>query len=807
MRIFVTTCLVLLPCMLFCQVVRYVSPGGFNMGECENPDIPCETISYALQQAESADTIRISEGIFTEPVGIVIDKSIFLLGSGDSVTIIQAHEEPEMAINRVITIHSGTNVTISGTTIRHGYADNKGAAGIGAGIYCDNAILVLEKVRFNKNNAKISGGGLACVSSSVTLSGVVFEENSALAQSGSGGGGGGIFMRNSTGRFSNVRCEKNTASWLGFGGGVFLLNCLVTIDSSGFFYNDAQVGGGLFFGAGSIILSNSVVSENTTTIGEGGGIFTLADTLIMKNVTVSENFCESYGGGISISRGCAILTDVKIRLNRALSSGGGIDNSSNLSSFKNVVVDSNTTNGFGGGMYHDVDSPYTLAGVTFRYNEASTYGGGFCNSVNSDSIVIRDVDFEYNQAPYGGGLYLFGVAFVEHCVFFKNHALVSGGGLNFGGVVNLSNLSFFENTSIGVGGGLSASGSFSNRLYPRLSSIIFKGNSAGGGGGMSNNIYSYPSLESVIFDSNSAEYGGGFHNTYGTPSFSNVLFYNNSADYGGGLYNLQDSISAINTLFFGNRSSKAGGAIFNSGHEHVSSLNGKVSLINVTMSQNESPLGGGVYNEINSRLDVLNSVLWNNIGESGKDIYNDTTSSSSLNFSICSDHPTDVVIGGGSEMFHCLQTDPLFVNVDEDDYRLASTSPGIDHGDPNTITGIFPGGPGNPIDYEMNPRIIGPTIDIGAFEWQGIVSLEESDLNGIVSIYPNPASKSIFISGKENIEGITIFNSTGQIVFQDLVIGSSERNVNISTLIDGLYIVTIVLEKSQHTFKIVKHDF
>ena len=789
--------------ILFAQGVRYVDPIGLDTSECDNPDFPCLTINYAIGQAHSSDTIRISEGIFTEPDGITIDKSLVLLGAGKQKTILQVHDEPEMATNRVITIDGEYYVLITGTTIRHGFAKNGGTDNFGAGIFCDSANLVLKDARFFKNAAEVSGGGLSGFSSTVTLEDVDFDDNIAFAQSASGGGGGGVFLTNSIGSFTNVNIVKNSASWIGLGGGALLLNAKVTIDYCGILQNDASAGGGIFAGSGSLLLTNSFVLENNASYIGGGGIYGNADTMRMSYVTISGNQTDASGGGLYFSQGYQEFSHVNIRLNEASSlGGGGLYNRNCKPKFENVIVENNFSYGNGGGMVNDVETPYTLTGITFRYNEAQEYGGGL--SQRGDSLFIQDVLFEHNQAGNGGGLYVSGAAFVEHSTFSKNHATVSGGGISFNGPLYLSNISFIENTATNGGGGLSSSGTFSDRQYPYLHQITFRGNNAPYGGGMSNTGFSFPILESVVFDGNSAEFGGGFYNAYGTPTFFNVLFDNNTASYGAGLYHFVDSVTAINTIFIRNVASTSGGAIYNSGDDNITWMQGKLKLFNVTMSNNSSPHGGGIYNIYNSHCDILNSIIWDNKGAEGRNIYNNDMGSADLRFSLCGDSLADLVAGEKIGFFQCVHADPLFVNAD--DYRLAVASPGIDSGDPDTDKTIFPGGPGNPVDYDLNPRIINSWIDMGAFERQDMVSVNKVDSEALINIYPNPASSSVFINGSEKIHSIMILNLAGQILWKEVDIRSSEKEINISNFTDGMLILKIALDKSQHTFKLSKNS-
>ncbi|HEX5113419.1 MAG TPA: hypothetical protein VFV79_11260, partial [Saprospiraceae bacterium] len=170
MKIHITLFLIHLPWIIFTQGLRYVDPAGVDTSQCDNPNFPCLTISYALAQANPNDTIRISEGIFTEPAGITIDKSIVLQGAGKLMTVLQANEEPDSATSRVITIDGEYHVSVIGTTIRHGYASQAGVGSYGGGIYCDSANLVLESVLINKNASETHGGGLYCSSSNITFS-------------------------------------------------------------------------------------------------------------------------------------------------------------------------------------------------------------------------------------------------------------------------------------------------------------------------------------------------------------------------------------------------------------------------------------------------------------------------------------------------------------------------------------------------------------------------------------------------------------------------------------------------------------
>lgn len=105
---------------------RYVSPFGVDTGDCSDPLNPCQTITYAVGQAnQSGDTIHLARGAYQEQV--LITKSLTLQGAGrDHSTILaptalvtDARPEPQTYI--VAITNDGTNpapaVTITGLTV------------------------------------------------------------------------------------------------------------------------------------------------------------------------------------------------------------------------------------------------------------------------------------------------------------------------------------------------------------------------------------------------------------------------------------------------------------------------------------------------------------------------------------------------------------------------------------------------------------------------------------------------------------------------------------------------------------------
>jgi hypothetical protein len=211
-----------------------------------------------------------------------------------------------------------------------------------------------------------------------------------------------------------------------------------------------------------------------------------------------------------------------------------------------------------------------------------------------------------------------------------------------------------------------------------------------------------------------------------------------------------------------------------------------------------------MYNSEKSHTEVANSILWNNIADEGQEIFNDTSGSAALRYSIYRDIDTNIVTGGGIIDLFCIDTDPLFRDTTEDDYRLSESSPAIDRGDPVTLHEIFPGGPDFPLDLDSNPRIKDHYIDIGAYEFQGFVSTKDDSNPAEFRVFPNPALRTLFISTPDDVSRIEITTVTGQIVYPDRSLRAQDTMIDITNLPSGLYVVTLTSGKMSRVFKCIK---
>ena len=243
--------------------------------------------------------------------------------------------------------------------------------------------------------------------------------------------------------------------------------------------------------------------------------------------------------------------------------------------------------------------------------------------------------------------------------------------------------------------------------------------------------------------------------------------------------------------------------------------NKEVNMINCTIGNNAiSATQGGPINIIGtgSELNIYNSILYGNyprniwIGNEIEDYPNIVNIYNSLvedgEDSCFSLYPWDEINFVENNLVG--DTDPLWIDSGDYPFQLSTGSPCIDAGTLNLPAGIeLP-----EFDLAGFPRIYGDTIDMGAYEWQG-VEAEEDEITPItqtkISNYPNPFNPSTTIklelaeSGKielmiYNIKGQkvkTLMNAyTAKGVFEAIWNGKDSNNKRVSS---GEYIAKLKL--------------
>ncbi|WP_418637023.1 T9SS type A sorting domain-containing protein [Winogradskyella sp.] len=207
------------------------------------------------------------------------------------------------------------------------------------------------------------------------------------------------------------------------------------------------------------------------------------------------------------------------------------------------------------------------------------------------------------------------------------------------------------------------------------------------------------------------------------------------------------------------------------------------------------------------RLETRNSIFWQNKYNGNQfstvDIENSKTSegdSQTINVYNAVAQVTSAATSGTYNALDITQLDPSTDNLNLDsDYKPTSASNYIiDQGD-NTYydTAIFAS-----FDLFGNDRFFNSTIDLGAYEYNSTLGLEDEIFNAELKLYPNPATDKLFISTTAPVERLVIYNINGQLVKQTNALANG---VDVSQLPSGLYMVQIQTNTNTTTQKFLKN--
>ena len=244
-------------------------------------------------------------------------------------------------------------------------------------------------------------------------------------------------------------------------------------------------------------------------------------------------------------------------------------------------------------------------------------------------------------------------------------------------------------------------GIFSDVGSPTIANCIIIGNNAMGSGGGMLSHNGDPNITNCIFTLNTASYrGGGFGNEIGgNPIITNCIFMQNEAGSGGGISSYENSLTITNCTFSKNRSTYRGGAW----------------------------AGGGAIFMNGGFHTVTNCVLWGDTSFDGETEVHHLAQWTTYMVNYCNinqdqyGNPNESTDPNGN-----IRLNPLFVDPENEDYRLQSSSPCIDAATSNNA-------PGTDIEglyrYDV-PEVTNtgdgeyPYYDIGAHEYEGAI-LEE----------------------------------------------------------------------------------
>ena len=475
---------------------------------------------------------------------------------------------------------------------------------------------------------------------------------------------------------------------------------------------------------------------------------------------------------------------------------------------------------------------FTVTGGNGNGANPRNRGGGIY--AENSSLMVRDCRIVVNRVVQtdgngGGGGAFFGTSgspWFERVVFERNGLNALGGGLWLRGDVEVGagtataaafarhKVEGLDGTDLFEAGPDERAGS----LSAMLRDVSFVENTGSFGGAVNIDRATVEVVGSVFLRNFAFDGGGGMTLSATNAQLINVEILGNVTDpeaplsSSGGINSFASSIALTNADFTGNTADFAGAFSQGGGGNSV--------LTNVTFTANEGEQGSAIRLANGAEANVRNSILW---GNSGKEIFD-------LGGTAILSH---VIVDGGFEGNSVINADPLFVHppdpgpdemwgTADDDYgdlRLQTSSPAIDFG----LTEFLPpdaydlDADGDtdeplPVDLAGEPRVVGETVDLGAYEWQFPVAAESDVAVSAFTLdaYPNPTRGPVTVSlrlDRSQWAEVVLFDVLGRevAVLHDgpLAAGRHALRLNAADLPSGVYLLRLSVSASSATRRVV----
>ena len=406
--------------------------------------------------------------------------------------------------------------------------------------------------------------------------------------------------------------------------------------------------------------------------------------------------------------------------------------------------------------------------------------------------------FQYGKAALdddqdGGALRIFNCTNVEvnHCTLFSNFSRENGGALN----AESSKVTILDcNVS-------------NNLLYSEIDTIYFMY----GGGLRFLNCDVEITETDFRYNYTPSGIGGALSIDRCNVSIDRCRFEHNYGINGGGLYLIDsyETCSITNSLFANNISGHFGGGL--------AIRDSSPLMSNLTVVGNHS-IGvncGGIFFYQYSAPEVFNCIVYGNTNEAPLEepvqIWSWTYDGYAPKFHNC-------LIQYGLENISnydvvtvyedCLDEDPLFADLENEDYHLSADSPCVNAGSAETPDVIL-----NGLDLDGNLRVSDGQIDMGAYEFD-ITGLQETAQNTErIHIVGNPVTASSYaeiVLDKASDLTASVYSIDGKKMgckhFHQLQAGTNciEVGTLFQAVPDGYYLLVMKTPEKTFVAKIVK---
>jgi hypothetical protein len=402
---------------------------------------------------------------------------------------------------------------------------------------------------------------------------------------------------------------------------------------------------------------------------------------------------------------------------------------------------------YGGGVFNE--ATLTLTNVTVTSCRAFQ-GGGIYNQYqftatgNTPRLIMRNVTLTGNQSHStvlgygGGGLFNGGYLDGDQVSIANNHAESQGGGFNNNSIYNTARLTNFviSNNRAREGGGIDndegnltlENGEVANNLS--FCCHLTTGASTGGGGIYNRQVMSLTNVAVYNNVANSPQgYGGGIYSggndRGGSTTLTNVSITGNQAAYGAGISNGHPSYLAVlnltNVTISGNIATELGYTAEGGGI--LNNWTGRVIIRSSTISRNQAQITGGIENRSASGyVELRNTILSENTDEFDAPDCSGYGSFTSLGNNLIGDADGKSTPTYLRCLFNSLASDQLFKTallgpLLLDGHHYLPLMPGSTAIDRGTTTQC------PATDTIGTIRPVGPTCDIGAYEYTGPLDL------------------------------------------------------------------------------------
>ena len=388
--------------------------------------------------------------------GLHASRGVVVLDDSRVTGNVAAEQGGGIWVGRSARVIARNNVILSQNAVEGADEDASEPVDGGGGLYNEGGRVDFFTGRFLGNTAVVqsgSGGGIFTADGTVVLANVTLDNNAATRAGGGVEVVDGIvyIVRSSLGGGVNGQGNRATGGdgGPGNGGGLHITGSASVVFEGGTVRNNSATadGGGLWNAATSqMVLRSDVQVTDNTSLGSadgavgGGGLYNDGGRLVLFGGRVSSNAAEGpngRGGGIYSAGGRLEVAATAIARNTAARSGGGVEVAGGLAYFATATIGGSTAaegnrvnGGDGGGVHTGRSVGLTIDGGSVRYNVAAGDGGGIWNSTNSSTVVRNGAVVGDNIAGgAGGGLFNAGGLIVRGASVVRNAAEPTGDGV------------------------------------------------------------------------------------------------------------------------------------------------------------------------------------------------------------------------------------------------------------------------------------------------------------------------------------------------------------------------------------------